>query len=63
MGKTTKFIMSWKPVMSSMRDAMVIPNAVNDTPISTMKASAMRKPPMPKIRRLKNTDRKRIMNP
>ena len=43
-GKTTKFMMSWKPVISSIRDAIAMPNAVNDIPIRTMNPNAMRNP-------------------
>src|SRR5271157_3040424 len=40
-GKITKFMISWKPVISSILDAMAIPKAVKEIPISTMNNSAI----------------------
>ena len=62
-GKTTKFMMSWKPVISSMRDAIAIPNAVNDMPIRIMNARAIRNPTGSESGNPTSTDRTRIMDP
>ncbi len=63
MGKTTKFMMSWKPVISSIRDAIAMPNAVNEMPIRIMNPRAMRNPAGFETSRPMNTERTRIINP
>ncbi len=62
-GKTTKFMISWKPVMSSIRDAIAIPNAVNEIPTRIMKASAIKNPTGFAILRPSSTASTMMMNP
>ena len=43
-GKIMKFIINWKPCISSIFDAIAIPSAVKHNPISNMKIKAIINP-------------------
>ena len=43
-GKTTKFMISWNPCMSSIFEAIAMPNAAKQMPMSVMKRKAMTNP-------------------
>ena len=62
-GKMTKFMMSWNPFMSSIDDAMAMPNAVNPIPIRTMNPIAIRNPGIDWIERPIRIERIRIIRP
>ncbi len=59
----TKFMISWNPVISSILDAIAIPNAVKATPIRAMNPNATRNPGMPVIWSPTKSERTRMSRP
>ena len=56
-------MMSWKPCMSSIFDAIAMPNAVNESPMSTINTAAIKKPETLVTFRPMNRDRTSMMKP